>query len=649
MTSFLTWLQAPLNEGDHRDFAVVEGLQTVFTHSKQLPLLQQKNVLVVTKTVYENFQTVTAKNINAYLGQEFDYLLFDATNDFDASQFFAALGLLKSPGRFVLLVPALASIDSQFLRHLLDTARQQPNTSWFSAQLIDIKASLNIQQYDDSSTREELLSEHQTCVIKEIDSSLENVQIHAVLGERGRGKSTLLAELITSFLEKSIPITYTSMGRSNCHVIDKFIAELAPEIGRLASFAAADMAALNPKTDILFIDEIASISPVLISQYLKLYKTIIFAGTSHGYEGTGRGLINRLIPSITNIKIYELNTPFRWYIDDPLEQWVNQLLFPVNTNLRSHVKVQTSDFTFISLNKADVLASVSLYQQLVSLLINAHYQTSPNDIQRIFDDDSYHIMASLDSKRDSILGVCILIDESMEIEQALATQIALGNRRLKGHLFTQNLALHINEPSICHLKFFRVLRIAIQPELQGLGIGSKLLDYVRATTEQSNSILCTNFGFTDRLHNFWQKNDFALIKVGQKIDSASGTFSCFYIAASALQHLPQKQALLAQLLLDLDYFKQYSSLNNKHHALLANFEETPNFQDLYEYSHKKLHLFLNQKISLNKVISIVFNIAIKQSSTELQTLIKQWQAKGIHKEVRIQLEEQIRFLIHSII
>jgi len=71
-----------------------------------------------------------------------------------------------------------------------------------------------------------------------------------------------------------------------------------------------------------------------------------------------------------------------------------------------------------------------------------------------------------------------------------------------------------------------VVRIATLPNLQRSNIGSTLLTYVKKALEkESYDYLSSSYADTEDVRNFWLKNHFSLVRLGNKFDQSSGTRS----------------------------------------------------------------------------------------------------------------------------
>jgi tRNA(Met) cytidine acetyltransferase len=79
-------------------------------------------------------------------------------------------------------------------------------------------------------------------------------------------------------------------------------------------------------------------------------------------------------------------------------------------------------------------------------------------------------------------------------------------------------------------KNWRIVRIAVLPELRQQRIGSLMLSHIQAiATKQHVDYLSTSFGFTSVLFSFWQSQHYKLIKIGARRDTSSGEHSSIWV------------------------------------------------------------------------------------------------------------------------
>ena len=181
------------------------------------------------------------------------------------------------------------------------------------------------------------------------------------------------------------------------------------------------------------------------------------------------------------------------------------------------------------MNRDRLLDDERLLRELFGLLVIAHYQTRPSDLQRLLDDPAVGVWVA---RRDNHIVATALVAYEGGLDQALATEIAAGRRRLPGHLVPQTMAAHAGLAQAALLKYARVMRIAVHPAAQRRGLGHALLVKIRATARsESCDMFGTSFGATEELMRFWRRAGLALVRVGLKRDAASGMHSAVWLDA----------------------------------------------------------------------------------------------------------------------
>lgn len=445
--------------------------------------------------------------------------------------------------------------------------------------------------------------------------------------DRGRGKSTALAIACANLLgEREVQLNTKKIlicapHKASLNVFYQHLEQLLPMAeyagnsisvnGNSLCFIPIDELISEPhESHLLLVDEAAGIPVPQLLKLLNSYRRIVFSSTVHGYEGAGRGFTLKFLKALAaqkpQFRHCHINEPIRWSQSDPVERLLNQVLL-LNAQLpAADDGKQPLLNTVTAEDKAPVYqsfvttgAELGLHPELLanvfSLLVIAHYQTKPSDLKLLLEEPSISLVVSyvttkaavspsLTTLRDDneavVIATALVIREG-EISDELASQIALGRRRLKGHLLPQTLATQAGVTQMLSDKFLRVMRIAVHPLWQGQGAGSNLLKAVTALAKTLDmSWLGTSFGASEELLNFWSNNGFQFCRLGVTKDAASGEY-----AATLLTPLTeQSNSTLGQLIenyqrdftyLLSDHFKQlpaelglkvYSLLTMKNHS-----------------------------------------------------------------------------------
>ena len=287
---------------------------------------------------------------------------------------------------------------------------------------------------------------------------------------------------------------------------------------------------VRPK--ILLIDEAAALPVPLLERLLEWRPSLVFATTTHGYEGTGRGFSLRFRPFLQQKlrKLYEpkLTQPLRWSGGDPVEAWMmSALMLEADVPLVSH-QLSLSHYRYLQLSADDLIAHPSLTREVFGLLIHAHYRTQPSDLWRLFDAPNLtlHVLYSDEAQSKtrgvSVLAVALTSREG-GLSAELAAQVYEGRVRPRGQLFAANLAVHLNCEEGAQLNLERVVRIATLPTQQGRGAGSALLaEVIQWAKNLDIDLIGSSFGATEQLTRFWLRAEMIPLRVGVRQSHVSG-------------------------------------------------------------------------------------------------------------------------------
>lgn len=288
--------------------------------------------------------------------------------------------------------------------------------------------------------------------------------------------------------------------------------------------------------ELLIIDEAASLPLPLLLRIVRIANRVAFASTVHGYEGTGRSFELRFKPQIQasslGLTSVAIHTPARWAINDALESLTaHTLLLSTSSFELPKAILAPNALHCVCLRNEELITQKELLEQSFSLLVLAHYKTSPADLQQLLDQPStlLFVLYQQTGHVKHVVGCCLIMLEG-ELPLELADAIQCGKRRLKGHLLPQALATHCQQPKTISWQFARVVRIAVRPELQQQGIGSQLLTRVCQSDVLSTvDFIGSSFGATDSLISFWGKHQFQVCRLGVKQDSVSGEYAALVL------------------------------------------------------------------------------------------------------------------------
>ena len=487
-----------------------------------------------------SFLTLSPKQAHTMLGQEMDIVVFDANAGCDPDALGAVGGVIRSGGVLVLLLP---EEDHPLLwqKHF-ETILEADAKVWIKEGESLPELTINLQAETSSSAR--YRTEDQRIAVTAIEKvALGRRRRPLVLtSDRGRGKSAALGIAAAHLLragKQRIVVTGPSLAAVS--IVFEHAAELLPATAiikrglvewekKRLEFVATDALLLEEgMVDLLLVDEAAAIPSPILAGYLKQFSRIVFATTLHGYEGSGRGFAIRfqavLAEECPDYKQYNLTTPVRWLPNDPLEKLLFDALLLDATaaavGLSSEINPENCEVMRVERSK--LAEDKVMLRGLFGLMVMAHYRTRPSDLRILLEHPAVSVWVM--RYQGKVVAGTWSIDEG-GLDEELAQAVHAGKRRIKGHLLPQTLVNHAGEMSAASLRYQRVMRIAVHPELQGRGLGTGLLQAIEtAGQKQGIDLMGASFGADVSLINFWAQSGYTPIRLGVKQNDTSGYHS----------------------------------------------------------------------------------------------------------------------------
>uniref|UniRef100_A0A8C1T5T1 RNA cytidine acetyltransferase n=1 Tax=Cyprinus carpio TaxID=7962 RepID=A0A8C1T5T1_CYPCA len=334
------------------------------------------------------------------------------------------------------------------------------------------------------------------------------------------------------------------------------------------------------------------------------------------YEGTGRSLSLKLIQQLRqqsadsqlNLSAENRNTStarlaaartlhevtlhesIRYGQGDPVEKWLNDLLcldcLSVPRIISGCPLPQTCDLYYVN---RDTLfcyhkASEAFLQRLMALYVASHYKNSPNDLQMLSDAPAHHLFCLLppvpptQSSLPEVLAVVQVCLEGEISRQSVLNSLSRG-KKASGDLIPWTLSEQFQDPEFGSLSGGRIVRIAVNPDYQGMGYGSRSLQLLQhyyegqfplldeqeqTTTSTITSVsseavslleevvsprkdlpplllklnerraerldyLGVSYGLTPQLLKFWKKAGFVPVYLRQTPNDLTGEHSCIML------------------------------------------------------------------------------------------------------------------------
>ena len=433
----------------------------------------------------------TLSRYRDYLGHEYPCVVIDCTNSIHVDAIAALAGTITAGGYLVLVG-----------NHPTSAIWQRFKSAWSELQQIPQG------QPPQASELPALPTPQQRTLLKDLNNT---AAVHIVTAPRGRGKSHVLGAAIAELSEHQPDrrVVVTAPRKANARVL----LNKAPKV----QFVAWDKLLKEKKADaLLVIDEAAGLPLWAIQQLCNDYTPWLMATTVEGYEGCGRGFAIHFSQwaseHLANVQQHALEQPIRWPINDPLERWLQQTL------LLTKAPADASRNEGLLTTQARHLPEADLHQAF-ELLLEAHYQSSPNDLALLLDDSSQFITLLYQQQR--VIGVCWHALEG-PLQDDLCKPILQGKRRPPGNLLPQAIGYYLQQPWALKTRWCRITRIAVHPDFRRCHYASALIAEVKAWAKHNQcEALGTSFGYSPALAKFWQHNGFTAIRTSNKRDRVS--------------------------------------------------------------------------------------------------------------------------------
>lgn len=556
MQTLLTQLKA----NSHRALLTIAGERDwTRSHAADLLTEQALEALWVSDDPTAHPDTINLNSSRRFLGRELAALVFDAHAGFDPNVFALLAGTVKAGGVLVLLCPPRAEwqqhpdpvnkrcsvwgAEVELSRYLARLARLLPAASQMLLQQAQPARLSPASSYTADNGTDALAEQRAVVAAVVTQLSRPGPQLAVIQGDRGRGKSAALGLVIKQLVTVAPQqVIVTAPRRAAVEVLFDHAGAVD---GQRADqrFVAPDKLCLEPQAcDLLVLDEMGGIHVGLLKRLLLLYPRLLMTGTTHGYEGAGRGFHTRvrrqLEQSGQSAQWYALRRPIRWAAHDPLETSISTLLLLD----AEHRPAPDEEPVFGWLDRDQLVADEPLLRQLYGLLASAHYRTRPLDLRQMLDGPNMRVAVMMAG--NTVVAACLLAVEGPIDDAALCEQIMAGKRRPAGHLLPQILLQHRQLAAAALLRYWRIVRIAVQPELQGKGIGMALLSGVeQAAREEAVHSLGSVFALDAPVLNFWRAAGYHPVLLGSNLEATSGSY-----AITVLNPLSaQTQAELAPL------------------------------------------------------------------------------------------------------
>ncbi|BDX07243.1 GNAT family N-acetyltransferase [Planctobacterium marinum] len=662
----------------HRQLLVISGTEVWgINQVEQLinaipsPLMQTFTLLTCNTPVKEGInQSVTNNSQYRYhLGREYDWVIYNAWQGLRANALAALAGTVKKNGLMILLCPELSSwptyndpyqanrisfgeIDnlksSNFIAQLVSQIQQDPlvlllNDRGFTGKNYAVETG----QHSAHLTEQRAVIEQ----IKKVATGHRKRPL-VITADRGRGKTAALG-IASGELSKEGQkrILVTAPQKASVETLFQHAQSISPSAHEHVQFVALDELIINqPAADLLLVDEAAAIPVYQLQTLTERYHRIVFSSTIHGYEGSGRGFEVRFKPWLTKYRpegsFSSLSLPFRWYENDALEQFWWRALHLRKTAGATPEVLQKNSINIEALSGEQLIADPDLLNAVFSLLVDAHYQTSPDDLMALLDAPEQRLFVLFNGHHTAnnlIAAVCGNIEGGFDDEELMQAIVA-GQRRVQGHMLAQQIAYGNANTQYLSKLFFRVIRIAVAESHRSHGLGKRLIEFV-ARWCRANDIdyLGSSFGATAKLLKFWQQSGCEPVLLGFHRDKATAEYNLTVLRAITEQvsdAMPEIQQNFARLL-RFHLSGLYQNLDITLYSRLAQSNDLSQHLALTEeYAKNSLHLFCCGNRSLELSAPVLEILALRyivksDQPKELPELLIDWLLKRYSQKALI--------------
>ena len=516
-----------------------------------------KNIKSLTYGNELPFQSpIQANQYQHQLGTECHYVVY-GDKRINLNLISALSGSIKAGGIFfIVITPEVieANNENNLFKWFISKLKLQKSTYVISQEdkkLPEIEQSVptdieSDQELGFCKSQEQLLAVN---AVKKVMTGHRNRPL-VLTADRGRGKSSALAIACVELIVASnlpLHIVITAPHQQSVQIFFQQLKHCLPDGQQVQAkftlakhtveFLPVDQLIGKPiNISLLLIDEAAAIPVYLLTRLLSQYHRMVFSSTQHGYEGAGRGFTLKfqqyLKQYYSGAKLLHINEPIRWAANDPLEQSIFSLCL-LNAELpdllltAERLKAEKCQFQIINAN--ELMQDETLFKRVFSLLVTAHYQTSPSDIEMMLNNPSVIVCAYW--CQQELVAVALLMKEGL-LPGSDVSAIRKNQRRIKDQFLPQSLLTHNGIKLAFNYRYLRVMRIAVHPEIQGVGIGKSLLDEIISyATAESFDFVGTSFGVNEQLISFWLSKGLLIARIGFTQDKASGEYSAMLLRA----------------------------------------------------------------------------------------------------------------------
>jgi len=487
-------------------------------------------------------------------------------------------------------------------------------------------------QADPQASREQDSLLTQAC--NHLESELSSCVV--IKGRRGCGKSTLLARIASYLESQGIDFRTTALHESA-------LSTYRQHLGTLTTYIRPE-SALTVNTEVLLVDEAASLPLRTLHSFLSHFRHVVFCSTIEGYEASGRAFDVRLLSSWPQKSMallqLEPRQMWRWGPNDPLSNLIDQLLLtsrlepterPIDYTNRQVVESKPE-----KLSRYELACNETLLGSVHALLHATHYQSTTKDLEHILDSPTIEIWVQ---RIDNSVVAVLVLDREGNIDLSLHEDILAKARRLPNQLLPQLLSQTANDSGALTKNYIRILRLAVVSPLRRQGIASRLLRAVTAACTDDSikgkhsltvDALGASFATDESSIGFWRNHGYIEFHRGFKPNPRSGKLAC-----AVMFSFDEKTSSVLAKAVDIHRENELARLHPKAVFTMADSISSRDISLLHRFCSGQrsmndtyaplLRLSLVQMITLEKVA----DLSQKQHESRLREVVKSLLTNGL--------------------
>jgi tRNA(Met) cytidine acetyltransferase len=448
---------------------------------------------------------------------------------------------------------------------------------------------------------------------------------------RGRGKSAAtglsvagIIEKLRKRKEKSIKILVTAPSILSASQVMLFIKTGLEALGEKFNVKVSDTGniklirgdefkveyvppdvALEEEGDLLVVDEAAALGVNYIDLALRIWRKIVLVTTVHGYEGSSKAFLRYLRRLMENrhvrVKWITMEQPLRYSIGDPIEKWLYDTLLLDAEPLEPPSEITTINYEDV--DKRELFENDDKLRAIYGIMVSAHYRNNPDDLM-IMADGVHHSIKAMYTNNGIYIGACQIAEEG-ELSDSMI-EMALKGGTFDGDLIPDRILKHVRIKDFAKLKGWRIVRIAVVPELQDKGFGSQLLTMIYNEAKEKNIDWVGSAFMSDpKVLNFWIKNGFIPVHISPKKNEKLGDYP-----VAVIKPISDK----AKKIVDIAAYALKEKLLNTLHDVYFNINpEIARLLLLGAKVHKNISI---SPVMLDKVISFLQGVSPYESAAD---------------------------------